>query len=99
MNMMNVRMTMMMTMMMSDDQMMTVMMTVMMTMISERFTMNDEWRCEGGWKTYQTKGVQKTLLGGVSFVRFPPPSFHPPMGSSDYTCLRASWCVSKQILR
>ena len=44
----------------------------------------------GGWKTYQTKGVQNHFLEGVSFVRFssPPPFSTPPMASSD-PCHRA----------
>ena len=31
----------------------------------------------GGWKTYQTKGVQNHFLGGVSFVRFSSPLLFP----------------------
>ena len=35
----------------------------------------------GGWKTYRTRGVQKPVLGGVSFVRFSTPlSLPPPHG-------------------
>ena len=40
----------------------------------------------GGWKTYRTRAVQNPFSGGVSFVRFPLPSFfHPPMASSERT--------------
>ena len=35
----------------------------------------DTW---GGWKTYDTRGVQNPFLGGVSFVRFSSPLFFPP---------------------
>ena len=36
-----------------------------------------QWHLRG-WKTYQTKGFQNPLLGGVSFVRFSSPLFFPP---------------------